>query len=1031
MKRKLLFAIVALMCSIGTWAQPTASTPAVGGTYYLYNPLTKLFMTTNVDLPFIRPTGKAWKLEAADGHDGWITLRLVDNTTDGEGYFWGKWWANNPNQNSANYADERVFQLVNISGTNYKLKSYAWGDTEAYIYINKGNQGDCSFRLACNSQDQSGLDEGYVTWQFISETDYAAYMADDYTSRISNNDFLDGVANWTLEGSGNKQAHGNTAIEYWNGSAASGSFDYYQDLSDLPAGQYVLRAAMYNSTNGEEGASFNTEGQCGVYGTSNNVTVNANVTEDGTGYNIYTTEGLIVSDGNLRLGFKNTTTMTARWFGVDWIQLICEEYCISAMAKALPDGGAMEAGKWYYFDIPVDGIYNITATDLSQIVYTKDASILMSEESSVTTHFAGAENQELTAGRFFVKSTSDQTLEITTGEYAYNIGAANLSNADGSYTQTSTFTVTFPAAATSDPNGAVALVAGSKATVNGAEVALTAVENGFSLELGTITAGATYAIVIPAGVFGYANESMNEQISVTLNAPAVLDGIYFLRTSDGKYASRGGNYNTRAMVDEFGLPMHLKTGSNGISEFIYVDSYFHLFDAGNGTVYTDNHTNPNWKVQRTEDGYTIINANDNGSKDKFLGIVDNHLQSIDDSYVWILEPASEHKANVEPLKDAQAVAAATAAGITASTKAELAAEVAANYNAVPVTITGVNGFQEEYQVGAGNEFAGNGHTTFTETVENLTPGLYKLTVKAFHRMTWYADVESASGVSSNVYVFAGDAKTQICSPFDAPAATAWVAGNDYKDAGDKYYPNNPTGAGAAFDAGNYVNEVWVYVSGTSLTFGIFNPNRLGNDGSRGAWLPYRDFTLTRYEQASASMAISDAKYGTFIAPFDVTIPEGVTAYTVDGADGAALTMTEVATTIPANTPVVVYSEDTVNETFNGKSVAAEELTKGLLVGTYEDIDAPLGSYVLQNHDGKVGFYKVGTSATPKVRANRAYLTEGESGVKAFYFGGDADAIQSVFDGLVNGDAYDLGGRKVSKLQKGNVYIVTGKKVVVK
>ena len=110
MKRKLLFAIVALMCSIGTWAQPTASTPAVGGTYYLYNPLTKLFMTTNVDLPFIRPTGKAWKLEAADGHDGWITLRLVDNTTDGEGYFWGKWWANNPNQNSASYADERVFK---------------------------------------------------------------------------------------------------------------------------------------------------------------------------------------------------------------------------------------------------------------------------------------------------------------------------------------------------------------------------------------------------------------------------------------------------------------------------------------------------------------------------------------------------------------------------------------------------------------------------------------------------------------------------------------------------------------------------------------------------------------------------------------------------------------------------------------------------------------------------------------------------------------------------------------------------------
>ena len=99
--------LVLLVGGVGSVsAQPTASTPTVGNTYYLYNPTTKLFMTTNVELPFIRPTGSAWKLENG-AQDGYITLRLKDNTTDGCGYFWGKWWANNPAQNSNSYSGER------------------------------------------------------------------------------------------------------------------------------------------------------------------------------------------------------------------------------------------------------------------------------------------------------------------------------------------------------------------------------------------------------------------------------------------------------------------------------------------------------------------------------------------------------------------------------------------------------------------------------------------------------------------------------------------------------------------------------------------------------------------------------------------------------------------------------------------------------------------------------------------------------------------------------------------------------------
>ena len=813
----------------------------------------------------------------------------------------------------------------------------------------------------------------------------------------------------------------------------------YQELN-VPNGMYVVKCqGFYRQDAGSEESYLyaNDEIVALCKFNANNEGTEGSMASASTSFSngYYKNElTVFVSNGSLTVGIQG---QGGNWTCFDNFELYYYGPTIGGEAVELAD--PMEAGKWYYFDLGVDGTYNLTANTLSDIVYTNDGTVLIENEGTVTTKFAGAENQALTAGRYYVKSSSEQTFTIAPASYDYSLGEVVLSTADGGYTQSSTFTVTFPNAVTNDPAGVLALVENSKATVNGAEVALTDAENGFTFELGTITAGATYAIVIPAEVFGYANESMNEQISLTINAPAVLDGIYFLRTTDGKYASRGGNYNTRAMVDEFGLPMHLKTNSNGTSEFILVDSYFHLFDAGNGTVYTDNNTNPYWKIQATEGGYTIINVNDNGSKDKFLGIEDNHLQSIDASYVWSIEPASEHTAKVEPLKDAQAATAAEAAGITASTKDELANILSSGYKAIPVTITGVSSIQEEYQVGASNDFAGAGHTVFTETVEGLTPGLYKLTVKGFHRMTWYNDVESASGARSNVYVFAGNAKTQIYSPFDYPATSAWASGNDYQDANGNYYPNNPTGASAAFDADNYVNEVYVYVDGTSLTFGIFNPNRLGNDGNRGAWISYRDFTLTRYVEAADITIKAGRQYTAFSydKPLDFTGSE-LTAQIVTDENGTAQTVTKV----PANTGVIVgLAAATAEAKTISVPVCAGEtdaVTGNMLVAVLEattvqqTVDG-YTNYVFGKSGGKEQFFKVRATGM-EVPANNAYLTIPEAqakGIDVIGLNGDATGISTIENAdMQNGEVYNLQGQKVNRAQKG-VYIVNGKKIVKK
>lgn len=190
----------------------------------------------------------------------------------------------------------------------------------------------------------------------------------------------------------------------------------------------------------------------------------------------------------------------------------------------------------------------------------------------------------------------------------------------------------------------------------------------------------------------------------------------------------------------------------------------------------------------------------------------------------------------------------------------------------------------------------------------------------------------------------------------------------------------------------------------------------------------------QFATASATLAVnSAAQYGTFCAPFDVTIPAGVTAFTIGGiAENGKLTLVEQKNTILAHTPVIVYSESTTDINAVQFGVATTgNATSDYLTGVYADTKAPVGSYVLQNQSGRVGFYQVQEGTQPWVRANRAYLTvPASANVKAFYMD-DATAIQTVEE-LLSGKAeiYDLAGRRQQKLQKG-INIVGGKKVLVK
>lgn len=192
-----------------------------------------------------------------------------------------------------------------------------------------------------------------------------------------------------------------------------------------------------------------------------------------------------------------------------------------------------------------------------------------------------------------------------------------------------------------------------------------------------------------------------------------------------------------------------------------------------------------------------------------------------------------------------------------------------------------------------------------------------------------------------------------------------------------------------------------------------------------------DFKIVETQKPSVAINTSAAGWGTVILPFAASeLPADVKAYTCAAVNGATLTLAEV-NALEANKPYIIEGAWETTLTGDAQGTALT-YTEGLLTGTYADMEAINGTYIMQKHDDKVGFYQVDTeSAKPKVPANRAYLTAPSAGVKAFVLGEDiAVAIQSVFDGLVKGQAYDLAGRKVSHFQGGGVYIVNGKKVMV-
>ncbi len=188
---------------------------------------------------------------------------------------------------------------------------------------------------------------------------------------------------------------------------------------------------------------------------------------------------------------------------------------------------------------------------------------------------------------------------------------------------------------------------------------------------------------------------------------------------------------------------------------------------------------------------------------------------------------------------------------------------------------------------------------------------------------------------------------------------------------------------------------------------------------------------------TAKMRINaEAKWGTFCAPFDVVLPEGVKAYTGSiQNNGEWIRMTEVEGTLPANTAVVVCAQE-LNETTEWSFKDEPVTTEGLescytpnLTGSVIDIAA--GNYLLQKQDDVVGWYLISGEGF-KLAANRCYLAatqNARSFIGLTATDGDATGINSIASeaGTMADGKYMVNGRIVI-VKAGRVYNMNGQRL---
>ena len=187
-----------------------------------------------------------------------------------------------------------------------------------------------------------------------------------------------------------------------------------------------------------------------------------------------------------------------------------------------------------------------------------------------------------------------------------------------------------------------------------------------------------------------------------------------------------------------------------------------------------------------------------------------------------------------------------------------------------------------------------------------------------------------------------------------------------------------------------------------------------------------------YSEPTINVTMGSEGYMTYCNQnASISFDNTLTAYKVTAVD-SEVHMTEV-TTVPANTPVVLKGaagSHTITILESSTTTTNDNQLRRSTGSTTTDDSYDI--YALAKKNAVVGFYHV--KAGTNVPAGKCYIRIAKSNSAreflGFAFDDEATGVNEMKAQKVDGQVYDLQGRKVTTPSKG-LYIVNGKKVVIK
>lgn len=190
--------------------------------------------------------------------------------------------------------------------------------------------------------------------------------------------------------------------------------------------------------------------------------------------------------------------------------------------------------------------------------------------------------------------------------------------------------------------------------------------------------------------------------------------------------------------------------------------------------------------------------------------------------------------------------------------------------------------------------------------------------------------------------------------------------------------------------------------------------------------------------------LTAAGWGTIIIPFDCEKPEGLTIYECTSVNDGKLVVEEV-NSFKANTPYLLKGPKDVETIYPLEGYAAKHEDKyenGVMVGVYSWQEPPADSYVLQDQDAGLAFYRHLAGNGVEVGPNRCYIKPQSGELKSIQFPDDETngvAYANATDSTLV-DVYTTAGVKVKhQVEMGKalndlpagLYIINNKKIVKK